>query len=80
MDIDPIARLSVVVSDRPGSMAELARVIGDQRANILYISQNHYASEVRLEEAEVEMTLETRGLSHVEEIVAALRQQGFTVR
>lgn len=75
-----IARLSVVISDRPGSMAELARVIGDQQANILYISQNHYASEVRLEEAEVEMSLETRGLSHVEEIVAALRKQGFTVR
>ncbi len=75
-----IARLSVVVADRPGSMAELARVIGEQQANILYISQNHYASEVRLEEAEVEMSLETRGRSHVEEIVAALRGQGFKVR
>lgn len=75
-----IAHLSVVVADRPGSMAELARVIGDQQANILHISQNRHASEVRLEEAEVEMSLETRGLSHVSEIIQALRDQGFKVR
>lgn len=75
-----VAHLSVVVADRPGSMAELARVIGDQQANILQISQNHHASEVRLEEAEVEMSLETRGLAHVSEITRALRDHGFKVR
>ncbi|KAA3626714.1 MAG: threonine ammonia-lyase [Proteobacteria bacterium] len=75
-----IANLSVVVADRPGSMAELARIIGEQQANILRISQNHHASEVRLEEAEAEMSLETRGLPHVSEIVQALRNYGFKVR
>lgn len=75
-----IANLCVVVADRPGSMAELTRIIGEQQANILRISQNHHASEVRLEEAEVEMSLETRGLAHVAEITQALRDYGFKVR
>jgi len=75
-----IANLRVVVVDRPGSMAELAGVIGQQGANILHISQNRHASEVRLEEAEVELSLETRGLDHVTEIVLALRAHGFKVQ
>ncbi len=75
-----IANIRVVVRDRPGSMAELTRVIAACHANILQIAQNRHANEVRLEEAEVELALETRGREHVREILGALRDSGFEVR
>jgi len=75
-----LARLKVVVPDRPGSIAELANLIAGQHANILQISQNRHASEVGIGEAEVDFTLETRGRSHVAEIVEAMADRGYKVR
>jgi len=75
-----LARLKVVVPDRPGSIAELANLIAAQHANILQISQNRHASEVGIGEAEVDFTLETRGRSHVAEIMEAMADRGYEVR
>ena len=75
-----IARLKVVVADKPGSIAELATLVAENYANILQISQNRAVSEVELEETEVELTLETRGRSHVEEIKASIRERGFAMK
>ncbi|MDX1656036.1 MAG: threonine ammonia-lyase [Candidatus Competibacteraceae bacterium] len=75
-----LARLRVVVPDKPGSIAELAGIIAAQRANILQIAQNRNADEVGLREAEVELTLETRGQAHVQEIEAAFRGRGYSVK
>ncbi len=75
-----LTRLSVVVPDKPGNTAKVAAVIGDLRANILQISQDRSISRVQLEETELELVLETRGLEHQEEIVAAIIAAGYTVR
>jgi threonine dehydratase len=75
-----LARLKVVVKDKPGNMAELATIIAEQQANILNIAQNRYVGEVELEETEVELLLETRGWSHVEQIIEAIRAQGLQVK
>jgi threonine dehydratase len=75
-----LARLKVVVPDRPKSIARVAALLAEQHAGILQISQNRAVSEVRLEETEVELLLETRGLEHVEEISRSLRDEGFGVR
>ncbi len=75
-----LAHLRVVVADRPGSIAEVAGLVARERANILQISQRRDAAEVGLREAELDLTLETRGLDHVTGIVQALRDGGFRVR
>jgi threonine dehydratase len=75
-----LARLKVVVPDRPRSIARVATLVADQHAGILQISQNRSVSEVKLEETEVELLLETRGLDHVEEICRVLRDEGFAVK
>ncbi|MEZ5582379.1 MAG: threonine ammonia-lyase [Candidatus Competibacteraceae bacterium] len=74
-----LARLKVIVPDRPGSAAELTAIIGAHRANIFDLSQSRPLSDVQLGQAEVEMTLETKGREHVEEIVKTIRAKGFTV-
>jgi threonine dehydratase len=75
-----LARIKVIVPDRPRSIAQVAGLVAEQHAGILQISQNRSVSEVKLQETELELLLETRGLEHVEEISQALRAAGFVVR
>ncbi|TCO78169.1 L-threonine ammonia-lyase [Plasticicumulans lactativorans] len=75
-----LARLRVVAPDRPGTIAEIAGVLAAQRANILQIQQSRPAADVGLREAEIDLTLETRGHAHVAEITAELRAHGLTVK
>ena len=75
-----LANLQVIVSDKPGSIAELASLLAEQKANILRISQSRSITEVQLGETEVELTLETRGHTHVEEIKAKIRARGFVLK
>ncbi len=74
-----LARINVVVPDKPGSIAELAALISGLRANIFDLAQSRPASDVQLGQAEVELLLETKGKDHVEEIKEAITKHGFTV-
>jgi threonine dehydratase len=74
-----LARLRLVVPDKPGSIAEIAAIIAGHRANISDLSQSRPASDVQLGQAEVDLRLEARGREHVEEIVASLRKTGIKV-
>ena len=75
-----LTRLKIVVPDKPGSIAELAALVARHRANILQISQNRSVIEVKLEETEVELTLETRGLDHTRLITNSINDHGFRVK
>lgn len=75
-----LARLKVVVPDKPGSIAEVTRIIAGRGANVFDIAQNRHADEVQLGEKELELTLETRDREHVGEIVEALRASGLQLR
>jgi threonine dehydratase len=74
-----MARLMVTVRDRPGSLAELSKVVGDLGANVLEIRHRRAFADITVGEVEVVMHLETRGKEHVREIVAALEAFGHSV-
>jgi threonine dehydratase len=74
-----LARLKVIVPDKPASIAELAAIVAEQQANIEQIAQNRQAGEVALEETEIELLLQTRGTDHVTAIIDAIRKRGFKV-
>ena len=75
-----LARFKVVVPDKPGSIAELAKHIAEHQANILTISQNRSVTEVQLNETEVELLLETKGKPHVEAIKQAIQASGYQIK
>jgi threonine dehydratase len=75
-----LVRLTVAIPDKPGSLARLTATLGEQRANILEVHHLRAFGSHRLGETEVELTLETRGHEHVEELTKALGQKGYTVR
>jgi threonine dehydratase len=75
-----LARLKVIMPDKPGNIAELAALIAEHHANILEISQNRSVSEVELGETEIELLLEARGWQHVNAITDSIRKHGYHVK
>lgn len=65
--------------DRPGVLAGLASVLGDNGANVMHIAHVRTALDLGLDEVEVDLQLETRGLEHCQRLAALLTQRGYRV-
>jgi threonine dehydratase len=75
-----LAHLSVRVRDRPGTLAALTSLLAGSGANVQRLDHNRGAAELWVTEVEIGLTLETRGRTHVEEIVARMEEAGYVVR
>lgn len=75
-----MARLKVVIPDKPGNIAKLASLVAEQQANILEIYQHHSVSEVDIGETEVEMVMEAKGKEHIDAIIASIIECGYTIK
>jgi threonine dehydratase len=71
--------LRIRIADRPGALAELLGLIGEQGANVLDVAHSRISGTLSLGDVEVAVSLETRGPGHCAELVAALRAAGHTV-
>ncbi|ATB28089.1 threonine ammonia-lyase [Melittangium boletus] len=74
-----LVRLVVRMPDRPGMLARLTAEIAQQSANVVEIYHNRAFSKAGLGEVAVEVTLETRGRNHIEELMGSLAQNGWQV-
>ena len=72
-------KIRTVLRDRPGALQDLVEIIADQRANIYAIQHDRTSRDVAMNEADVEIDIETRGHDHIEELLAALRAAGYSV-
>jgi threonine dehydratase len=65
------------VPDRPGGLAELLNLVARERANVVSVAHVREAVRLDVRETGVELTLETRGRGHTEDVLAALRGAGY---
>jgi threonine dehydratase len=72
-------RVFTRVPDRPGGLAELLTLVARARANVLGVEHVREAVPLRVRETGVELTLETRGRGHTEEVLTAMRRGGYEV-
>jgi threonine dehydratase len=72
-----LLRLSVVIPDRPGSLAGLTHAVGCLGANIVHIVHDRLSLNLPLSETRVELSLETRGSDHNREITNGLQRLGY---
>jgi threonine dehydratase len=72
-----LIRLRIYLLDRPGALHELTRLIAEHRANIVDTLHNRAYYGVNLGDTAIDVTLETRGREHVEQILAALTAEGY---
>ncbi|NKI97230.1 threonine ammonia-lyase [Rhizobacter sp. SG703] len=72
-----LARLRMDVRDVPGALADVATLLGKLGANIDEVQHQRAFSSLSVERAEIEVVVHTRGVAHIEEILAAMRAQGY---
>jgi threonine dehydratase len=72
-------RMFTRVPDRPGGLAELLNLVAGARANLLSLEHVREAVALGVRETGVELTLETRGVGHTEQVCATLRDAGYEV-
>ncbi len=72
-------RLRVRIDDRPGQMAELSRIIADQRANIHDVRHDRSVDDLEVGEAYLVFTVETSGAEHATAIIDDIRTAGYPV-
>jgi threonine dehydratase len=73
-------RIFTLVPDRPGGLAELLDLVARTRANLLSVEHQREAVPLHVRETGVQLTLETRGRRHTEEVLAELAAAGYEVR
>jgi threonine dehydratase len=72
-----LLRLRVYLQDRPGALYALTQILARQRANIVETVHNRAYYGVSLGETVIDITLETRGATHITAISHALREAAF---
>jgi threonine dehydratase len=69
--------LRIQVDDRPGSLAEVTRVIADMGANIVEIFHHRDFFDVPVRRMQIDIVVETRNREHVTSLVKVLTGHGF---
>src|SRR5690348_3375718 len=70
-------RLRIHLTDRPGALHGLTRILADARANIVQTAHDRTHYGVSLGDTVIDITLETRGGEHIEEIRKSLTEEGY---
>ena len=71
-----LTHVRVAVDDTPGMLSQLAKVIADQRANIIQVKHDRALEGLFLRETAIEFLLETSGFEQINKIEKALAQIG----
>ncbi|HEY1596495.1 MAG TPA: threonine ammonia-lyase [Thermoleophilaceae bacterium] len=72
--------LATVVPDRPGSLSTLLQVVADRGGNVVDVEHLREGMDLHLRETAIHLVLQTNGPEHDEEILRAVKAEGFSVR
>jgi len=72
-----LARLRLDLRDVPGALADMATLLGRLGANIDEIQHQRAFTSLSVERAQIEVVVHTRGVAHIDEILAALCADGY---
>jgi len=75
-----LVRLRAEISDSPGTLARVARIIGEAGGNIVEIFHQRLFHDVPVKLADLDVVVETRDLAHVREIMSKMEAGGFKTR
>jgi len=69
----------VRIPDLPGGLAKLLADLAAVEANVLDVVHERTSPTLRLDEVEVALQVETRGVEHADRVLAALRDRDYTL-
>ncbi|HEX8083079.1 MAG TPA: threonine ammonia-lyase [Solirubrobacteraceae bacterium] len=68
------------ISDRPGALARLLSVVGEEGANLIEVQHVREGLDNHVRETAVQLILETRGRDHADAVLEAMRGDGYAAR
>jgi threonine dehydratase len=72
-----IIHLELQIEDRPGQLADIARIIADAGGNVLEVSHNRVMAGIPAKSATLGLVVEARDAEHAQEIRGKLAAAGF---
>jgi threonine dehydratase len=73
-----LVRLRVHLPDYPGALHRVTGILAELRANIVETAYDRAYHGVNLGDTAIDITMETKGPSHIAELIAALSAAGYT--
>ncbi|MEJ7925203.1 threonine ammonia-lyase [Sphingobium sp. AN641] len=74
-----LARLRIILQDRPGALFHVARIFDQEAVNILELSHQRIFTNLPAKGLSLDVECETRDRAHLQSLVAALCEAGYEV-
>jgi threonine dehydratase len=74
-----IASLRTLIADRPGELKQLLACIAELKINVRELNYRPTMQALPVQLVELTLTLETRDHHHLEQLIAAMHEQGYAV-
>jgi len=71
---------TVNLPDKPGELLHVANILSELKANVIKLDHNQSKVMDRFKQVQLEVTVETNGTHHVDEIVAEFQRQGLDIQ
>lgn len=70
---------SVKLQDIPGQLLKISKILAEKGTNVIKLDHNQFKAIDRLKHVVLEVTVETNGYEHIEDVVKALNEEGYNV-
>ncbi|WP_336852704.1 threonine ammonia-lyase [Sinomonas albida] len=67
----------MMLDDRPGSLATISRIIAENDANVTGVDHTRVGGSIAMGDVAITIDMETKGHEHSEQVLEALRAEGF---
>ncbi|AGW41956.1 threonine dehydratase [Leifsonia xyli subsp. cynodontis DSM 46306] len=74
---DRYLKLSIMLPDRPGQLARIAEILAGVNANVVEVLHTRHGRGLQLSQVELDVSVETRGSEHRQQVISALRSAGY---
>ncbi|MDC7223025.1 MAG: threonine ammonia-lyase, partial [Spirochaetales bacterium] len=75
-----ICCFSLNLPDKPGQLLAVSQILARENANIIKLEHNQFKSLDRLQDVELEVTVETNGHDHIRSLLSALEKEGYRAK
>ena len=73
-------KMRIPLPDRPGQLAKTSEIVADQNANVVEVLHTRHGTGLNINQVELELHIEARGPEHIDQVLAALRREGYDPR
>lgn len=71
---------SVELPDVPGQLVEISKILSEQNANVVKLEHNQFKAMNRINNVVLEVTVETNGHEHIEQIIKKFDEVGYKIK